>query len=186
LLETELEFKRSVEDVINGNDDAFRDLIKGVGPHIRNYLASNIFDHQYVDDVLQQTFISAYHNLETFDPSYSFKGWVYGIARNKLRQHLKKTYRDKEKLESYEYEFRTHIAETFEEQPLENIRSQVVKLQECMSKLGVKNQELVNERYFGKNSVKELAEKLGKTETSLSVTLYRVRATLRNCMEKAL
>lgn len=44
-------------------------------------------------DVTQETFTKLYFNIEKFDPSYKFSTWVFQIALNLCRDHLRKNKR---------------------------------------------------------------------------------------------
>jgi RNA polymerase sigma-70 factor (ECF subfamily) len=43
-----------------------------------------------VEDTLQDVFISAYKNLNAFDPDLKFSSWIYRIAHNKVISHFRK------------------------------------------------------------------------------------------------
>jgi len=43
-----------------------------------------------VEDTLQDVFISAYKNLNDFDPDLKFSSWIYRIAHNKVISHFRK------------------------------------------------------------------------------------------------
>lgn len=43
-----------------------------------------------VEDTLQDVFISAYKNLNDFDPNLKFSSWIYRIAHNKVISHFRK------------------------------------------------------------------------------------------------
>jgi RNA polymerase sigma-70 factor (ECF subfamily) len=38
-----------------------------------------------VDDVVQESFIAAWRNLAQYDPARPFRGWLFRIALNKMR-----------------------------------------------------------------------------------------------------
>lgn len=43
-----------------------------------------------VEDTLQDVFISAYKNLNSFDSNLKFSSWIYRIAHNKVISHFRK------------------------------------------------------------------------------------------------
>lgn len=51
---------------------------------IRNMVAAN------AEDMLQDVMLKVYRNLHTYNPRYSFNGWIYTIARNHCFNQLKK------------------------------------------------------------------------------------------------
>lgn len=56
-----------------------------------SFYISNIipYNHPYFEDLLQEVMIKIHKNLHTFNPLYSFKAWVYKIARNHSLDYLK-------------------------------------------------------------------------------------------------
>lgn len=45
------------------------------------------------DDILQDSYIAAFKNLNDFDPSYKFSSWIYRIVHNQTINFLKKHHR---------------------------------------------------------------------------------------------
>ena len=43
------------------------------------------------EDILQDVFVSAYKNLNGFDPDLKFSSWIYRITHNKVISHYRKT-----------------------------------------------------------------------------------------------
>jgi RNA polymerase sigma-70 factor (ECF subfamily) len=47
--------------------------------------------HEEAEDILQESFIKAYRNLNSFDPDQTFSSWMYRIVRNETISHYRKT-----------------------------------------------------------------------------------------------
>lgn len=83
-------------DFLSGDQGAFErlvdrhseDLFRFVGRFIRNGAAS--------EDVVQETFIQVYQSAAGFDLSRRFRPWLFTIAANKARDHLRSRMRKKE------------------------------------------------------------------------------------------
>ena len=53
-------------------------------------------DRLVCEDLNQETWLAAIDSIEDFDPQRgNLKSWVFGIARNKAMQHLRRAYRDR-------------------------------------------------------------------------------------------
>ena len=61
-----------------GNSDAFGELFERYHSPLLMYIGHR----SDAKDLLQETFNKAYHKIHTFNESYSFKCWLYKIARN--------------------------------------------------------------------------------------------------------
>lgn len=66
----------------SGETDKFEYLVRRYqGPLFR--IVGNLVDHRYVEDIVQDVFLSAFTQIHRFDPSKgSFPTWLYRIARN--------------------------------------------------------------------------------------------------------
>lgn len=88
---------RKTEDTIlaleaaKGNDDALAELVRG---HVDGLFAFSaqftLGDREAAEDIVQETFVKAWQNLKRYDPRYSFKTWLYAIAKNTAFDYLKK------------------------------------------------------------------------------------------------
>lgn len=175
--------KEVIQQVLSGNTDAFREVVRRYGPEVRAYLASNLSDNQTVDDLVQDTFIAVYHSLEKFDTESNFRAWIYGIARNKHRMHLRTLYREKDRKEDLKIELMERLATALEERYDDEDHIRIRSLKNCIERLSDTNRSLIKSRYFGGSSVMDIAEQLQKSENAVSVLLFRLRAILRKCIE---
>ena len=69
--------------VRNGDREAFRPLLVEYQARLRLLLRAILYDHTQVDDVAQETFVTAYLRLDTYDDTRAeFYVWLKGIARH--------------------------------------------------------------------------------------------------------
>jgi RNA polymerase sigma-70 factor (ECF subfamily) len=77
---------RTDEEVVRATLDdrqEFRHIITRYEDKLRRYLARlGLRLKEDQDDVLQETFIKAYRNLNSFDQRLTFSAWLYRIAHN--------------------------------------------------------------------------------------------------------
>ena len=71
-------------------------LYREVGPDVRAYLRRRIGGSFEADDLLQETFLAVAANLEALERAGSKRAWLIGVARNLLRNHLGKRFRQRE------------------------------------------------------------------------------------------
>jgi RNA polymerase sigma-70 factor, ECF subfamily len=75
--------KEVVKSIIDGKREDFEILVNRYYKQITAYLGRLLnFNEGDVQDVLQETFINAFVNLVTYNPSLSFSSWLYRIAHN--------------------------------------------------------------------------------------------------------
>jgi RNA polymerase sigma-70 factor (ECF subfamily) len=90
----------SSEDVLvrgaqSGDRDAYLELVRRVQGRLYATVFGMTRNHQDADDLLQETFLTAYRALPGFGGRSSFYTWIYRIAVNLTLNHLKKAAREK-------------------------------------------------------------------------------------------
>lgn len=90
---------RLVSRAIRGCEDSFRHLFDHYYPLIHAYAWKLCGDSTAADDIAQQTFIKAASGLANYEHKNRFKPWIYQIALNTARDHLRATSRYRQRLE---------------------------------------------------------------------------------------
>ncbi|KUN51305.1 RNA polymerase subunit sigma [Streptomyces canus] len=72
-----------------GDTAAFTPLVEAYSPALHGYFARRM--PGAADDLLAEAWLQAFAARRTFDPSRgSARGWLFGVARNVLAQHLRR------------------------------------------------------------------------------------------------
>ena len=79
-----------VNQANRGDNEAFDILVLKYQDRIAGLVARFVDDHHSIHDVVQECFINAYRALEQFEGRSSFYTWLYRIAINTAKNHLKK------------------------------------------------------------------------------------------------
>src|SRR3954471_5790031 len=80
---------RLVEQVRRGNDTAFEVVYDRHHRGILSFCRHMLGTREEAEDALQQTFISAYHDLVASERKIRLKAWLYTIARNRCLSVLR-------------------------------------------------------------------------------------------------
>ncbi len=74
----------------NGDEEAFKELVNRYTTPLYNFTA-RLAGAQNAPDIVQDTFVKAWKNLERFDAKKAnFKTWIFTIARNTVTDLLRK------------------------------------------------------------------------------------------------
>lgn len=73
-----------------GEQDAFGELIERYQPKLIRYARKFLADPDDAADSVQNVFIKAYQNIQSFDTSRRFSPWIYRIAHNEFVNEIKK------------------------------------------------------------------------------------------------
>lgn len=84
-----------IEKVLTGHTALFEVIIRRYNPYLHKIGRSYGFNHDDTQDLMQETFVSAYLNLSKFENRSSFKTWIITIMlRNCIRKKQKFSYRN--------------------------------------------------------------------------------------------
>ncbi|SHK47366.1 RNA polymerase sigma-70 factor, ECF subfamily [Rubritalea squalenifaciens DSM 18772] len=134
-----------------------------------------------VADVLQKTNLVLWTKQEEFSLGTNFKAWAFQIARFQVLAHLKKNKRLSWMV------FEEDLLDTVAEESgaaLDASTGKLSYLDSCMQQLSAEDQQLLRYRYQSESNLAEYAAKSGRSVSSLSVTLHRLRVALRNCINR--
>src|ERR1051326_520947 len=74
----------------HGHTPAFEALIQRYQQELFNFLARFLGDRVAAEDVFQETFMQVHTSAGSFDAERRFKPWLFTIAANKGRDHLRR------------------------------------------------------------------------------------------------
>ncbi|MBI1174323.1 MAG: sigma-70 family RNA polymerase sigma factor [Sideroxydans sp.] len=163
----------------NGDKLAYAELLRESAHLLRPFLAKRLNSSTEVDDVLQEVLISIHKARHTYDGRRPYKPWVYAIAKFRLQDHLRTHYADQLHHAVDIAELENILPQDVTESGLsyESISGEVHKLPEKQAAI---LQFLHQDGYTSK----EVAEKLGMTESAVKVAAHRAYKVLRQRLER--
>lgn len=73
-----------------GQSEAFSFLVQRIKSPLFNLIYRFLGEIQDTEDVIQDTFVKVYLNLDKYDQSYKATTWIYTIAMNLARTHYRR------------------------------------------------------------------------------------------------
>jgi RNA polymerase sigma-70 factor (ECF subfamily) len=179
---TSTEIEGIVERILEGDADAFAEIVHRYQDGVRRAVAFTLRDAAATDDLVQQAFVDAYFHLDRYARGRDFGAWLRAIARNLVRKELRRGVREGRKFAAY----RRHLLERLDGDPdidwrLERRRRAVAR---CREGLSPDASRAIDLRYGEGKSFGEVAEALGRTVAAARQLLQRVRLALRKCAEE--
>ncbi len=148
---------------------AFKDLLSCYKERLYWHIRNLTKNHDDTDDVLQNTYIKIYKNIDTFKGDSLLYTWMYRIATNEALTFLAQKAK------------RLHLtSDELQNKLLENIESDVyfegdqiqLKLQKAIATLPQKQQQVFNMKYFQELKYREISEILGTSEGALKASYH--------------
>jgi RNA polymerase sigma-70 factor (ECF subfamily) len=78
--------------VQEGQEEPFATLIERYQAKLLRYARKFLLDPDDAEDIVQDIFIKAYQNIQSFDVTRRFSPWIYRIAHNEFVNEIKKRY----------------------------------------------------------------------------------------------
>ncbi len=79
-----------IKRFIEGDESTFNTLVQRHKEKVRNIIYITLNNHDLVDDIAQEVFLTVYKNLGNFRFESQFTTWLYRITVNKCKDHLRK------------------------------------------------------------------------------------------------
>jgi RNA polymerase sigma-70 factor (ECF subfamily) len=150
-------------------ETAFRELITLYKERLYWHIRHIVKSHDDADDVLQNTFIKIYKNIQKFKGDSKLYSWMYRIATNEsltfIKQRAKHSQISNEEMQQF---------------AIDNLKADVFfegddiqyKLQQAITRLPEKQQLVFNMKYFQDIKYKDMALILDTSEGALKASYH--------------
>lgn len=166
--------------------DLFEILVREHADMLSVYLRCAVRDSAQVEDLFQETLLTAWKILPRFDRSRPFGPWLRGIAAKLVMAQRRKQARsfvflDEQLLDHLESR---HAA--FARLPGDTLDEKLDSLRDCLAALPPRYRQAVEMRYHEEMPSDRLAARLTISVEALKKRLQRGRAKLLACLERKL
>lgn len=170
-----------------GDHQAFHALVMAVQRELRLVLCGFAPPPELVEELVQDTLVTAWEKLASYRPEGTFQAWLHAIARNKARSRWRADRRSAQKLTG---DVLDAVLLEMEEEVIADegaAETEARRLAACLALLPTRTRELLQRRYVDDAPLAALAREFRKSEQALAALFYRLRSKLRACMaaEKA-
>ncbi|WP_395622706.1 sigma-70 family RNA polymerase sigma factor [Sphingomonas daechungensis] len=151
---------------LSGHSSAYQALLTLSAERLRSYFGRRLAGREFdVEDLVQETLIAVHRKRATYDPSLPFTAWLYGIARYRLIDFLR---RDKRGVEvPVEDGFDTADTDAFEASLAQ------IDLDALFADLSPNQVAAIRLTRIDGYSVRETAEMTGQSEPAVKVNVHR-------------
>jgi len=167
-----------------GDREAFTELVNLYSDRVYNLALRILKSPDDAADILQETFITVFEKIQTFDGRSDFFTWLYRIATNfslmKLRKDRRMILSEEELEAKFDNPGRMELHE-WQSLPLKDMLSDEFRkhLDEAVDSLPDIYRSVFVLRDLENLSIKETSKILGITESNVKIRLKRARMYLR-------
>lgn len=131
-------------------------------------------NRQDAEDIVQESFVRAFHNLHTFRFTSKFSTWFYRIVYNTAISEMQTSFFKTEFTEYEQMNGQTLYSDMDAVASIENVeRSEIIN--EVLDKMPTEESLIITLFYLEENSIKDVAQMLSITESNVKVRLHRGR-----------
>jgi len=183
----EVEAGGAVERARSGDSDAFRLLVEQHSRAVFRLAFRMTGNEQDAEDVVQETFLRAYRQLDKYEARSSFSTWLYRIASNYSLDLIRMRKRHEDKRERGNAEERD-ILQTLPVNtpgPDRVVYSAQVqeRVNEALNELSAQERTAFVLRHFEGMSIDEIGEALGTGTNATKHSIFRAVQKLRRSLE---
>ena len=179
---------RLVKLVLKGDQRAFAEIVELYKDKLFHLAYRMLSNRHEAEDVVQETFLRVFRNMEKYDPNQKFSTWIYRIATNLCIDRLRRKkpsfsldaeINDQEGSDGYAMlpsDDRTPETEALLSETQTLIR-------EAIDNLPVKYKSVMVLRYLQDLSLQEISDVTGMPVTTIKTRVHRGRDFLRKKLE---
>ncbi|MBN8853836.1 MAG: hypothetical protein BGO55_11050 [Sphingobacteriales bacterium 50-39] len=182
-------------DTKNDTHVVFRSWVTSYTDNMYAWAYSKVADKSMAEDLVQETFLSAYQSFDKFRSDSSPKTWLFSILNNKIIDHLRqklKTQAFSQDTAFFELYFdrwehwqRSERPREWQETDLNLLDNSDFRntLKKCMENLPLQWNAAVQLKYLEQKDGQEICQDLQISPSNFWQLIHRAKLQLRKCLE---
>ena len=176
--EQESELGRLMVAAQRGDRQSYETLLTRLAAVVQAFVRKRVGDTAWCDDVVQESLLAVHRARHTYDPARPFAPWMFAIVHNRF-------------IDALRLQRRRLLRELHEETAAEasgralQERDAILRdVRRAVSDLPENQRRVIELLKFEEMTVREVASRLGMTETNVKVTAHRGYRALRRQIEE--
>jgi RNA polymerase sigma-70 factor len=162
----------------------FEILVRENQAMLMTYLRAIVRNPSAIEDLFQETMLTAWQKLDGYDRKLPFGPWLRGIAARLVMAHFRKAKSDIILFESGTLEYLDQQLEYISEKPGDRWDEKISALMHCIETLPDNYREAIYLRYFEQNSALQISTISKTTVETIKKRLQRARAQILDCLKR--
>lgn len=185
-----LEDDKLVKRAMKGDQHAYKEIMEKYQQPLYFHVLKMVRNHEQVEDLVQESFMKAFKNLDTYNTSYAFSTWLYRITTNHtidyLRKKKLKTTSMNEPIKTRDGEIEIQISDEQAKTDRKIIREQrKAIIHHAIENLPEKYRAVIEMRHLQELSYQEIADQLDLPLGTVKAHIFRAREMLyKNLKDK--
>lgn len=181
--DSSLEDDKLVANAASGDQEAYKALLDKYETPLYYHLIKMVKDREQVRDLVQEAFMKAFDNLDSYNTNYAFSTWLYRITTNHAIDYLRKkklqTLSIDEPVKTKEGEMNIQLEDeqsATDRSIMKKQRSSIIH--KAIEELPEKYRVVIKLRHFEELSYDEISEQLDLPLGTVKAHIFRAREML--------
>lgn len=170
--------EKVVEKVRSVDQELYALIIERYQEKLLRYANSLIRNEHQAADVVQESFIKAFVNLQGFDLKKKFSSWLYRIVHNEAMNIVKKYKKEMPLLEGVDFRSRENIEKDFIRKELQE------QVKKCLEQMPVTYSEPLVLYYIEEKPYKEISDILRIPMGTVAIRIKRAKILMKHLCQK--
>lgn len=169
-----------VEVVRSGNKELFAEIIKRYQNKLLRYATFILDDPDAGADIVQESFIKSYINLNSFNTNKKFSSWIYRIVHNQAMNYLNKNKKQRPINPDIEYDSGVDLEEKY-------IKNEIIShAHDCLGEMSVIYKVPLSLYYLEEKTYEEISDILRIPIATVGTRISRAKVIMKNiCQRKS-
>ncbi len=172
-----------VERAKCGDEEAFHLIFNRYGRPVLSFINHHLQNRGLAEELAQETFVRAYRNLSGLKDDLRLSTWLFGIARNVVRESVRQSRKDERKVGLDEPEsLKLESGFVLPEGSMLD-RELTETIHKALAELDDDKRIVFSLKIFHEKSYEEISSITGHSIGKLKTDLHRARAEMRKRLE---
>ncbi len=176
-----------VLNAMKGDQKAYKMLMDKYQKPLYFHVLKMVKDTEQVEDLVQEAFMKAFNNIQSYNTNYAFSTWLYRITTNHtidyLRKRKLKTTSIHNPIRTKDGEIEIEISSDNETDRLIIRKERKAIIHEAIRNLPEKYRQVIEMRHLDEMSYDEIAEELDLPLGTVKAHIFRAREMLYKALK---
>jgi len=166
-----------VDQILSGSLEHFEQLYEAYFPRVFRFALKRLNDAGEAEDVTQEVFFTVFRSLASYEGSAPLLIWIFGITRNTVNRRFR---RARPRLESLDAPGVEELSGGFAAPDRIVDARRMLRLCEAVIEddLTPLQRRIFHLKHLRRQSIRSIAQALGKSEDAIKANLYRMRRAI--------
>lgn len=172
-----------IRNIKSGQRECYKELVDEYSAPVFSFIKGIAGNYEDAQDIAQEVFVKGFFSLDKYRGESTFFSWIYRIAYNEAISFLRKKNKKNSIsfIDNIEYSNPDNFLYLLEEDGLQlkiEKEKEFDKLKQAVEELETEEQFLIVQFYYKKNSIRDLENITGLSESNVKTKLFRAKKKL--------